>query len=852
MAELTNTGFMKLDLAAILPAMNGALKAEMQKASESAKAAALGGAEDSMDAAVDAAVQYLQDAAKEGFLEPPAKTVKKAMQKATAAALDTAKISIISYTKGAVEAAQVQAVATVIDNLGVDPDSLNKFLAQYKVPTADELNTKIQLAIDRAKEAALEATMGTDLGIIVVAAAGVLEASWKGGALAVLKSIGSDAVLEALDHGAKVVAEAAIKDARTAASAALDSALKASNLAADMQVKVKDQFIAAVDTFGNPAEWAVWAKAVVKASLETGAGDALASLVRASSSGTGAFDIDAKVAPVIDVLTKVTTEVKSVQTQIGEVNTVVKDANKANEAYVDIAASAKENLGLACTPVDALKSTLGQVIDWLDKKYCLKIKDFDICLGGQDIAGTSFTMPKKCLSDAGLPDPECIKPMDVLNLELCGSIPNKCVGGGSQWIPFKGDVSLPEYCISPELVKADKLNQCISTEKIKETIEGLFNALLKQVGLSDWDKYLSIPFDVKDLTGQLKLPSLKIALSVPELPQPPKVHLSERGILLKDWMTEAIPIPGMTWAVDAVATFPRVGMDITLDSVSEAIAMVDDPKFKQGLAKGFATASGVPLAWVIAAVSLEAQVISVSYTVVKMDESISLSQLQASVENGGSSKENLAKAIVEAVALPGFKVSIATKGMVRTLQPTTTENTEVSAVGTSTAPVAAKPTVLQGTMAITVPSCTAFVANVNATSSIQEGLAAATTAPVAYIDVKLVCSARRLSQTRRLANETETVNADYTITIPATDKSVSASSVIALLDGSVSAGIVAKTISQQTGITVTVSVTKPAVVEDNETPPTKDLSGPAIDVSAWSASSARFLLVVVVSWTSIF
>jgi hypothetical protein len=72
----------------------------------------------------------------------------------------------------------------------------------------------------------------------------------------------------------------------------------------------------------------------------------------------------------------------------------------------------------------------------------------------------------------------------------------------------------------------------------------------------------------------------------------------------------------------------------------------------------------------------------------------------------------------------------------------------------STTPAAAKPTVLQGKMTITVPNCAAFVANVNATSSIKAGLAAAATASVAYIDVKLVCSARRLSQTRRLADET--------------------------------------------------------------------------------------------------
>ncbi|CAE8594683.1 unnamed protein product [Polarella glacialis] len=155
----------------------------------------------------------------------------------------------------------------------------------------------------------------------------------------------------------------------------------------------------------------------------------------------------------------------------------------------------------------------------------------------------------------------------------------------------------------------------------------------------------------------------------------------------------------------------------------------------------------------------------------------------------------------------------------------------------STTPAAAKPSVLQGKMAITVPSCAAFVANVNATSSVKAGLAAAANAPVAYIDVKLACNARRLSQTRRLADET--VNADYTITIPATDQTVVASSVIALLGGSVSAGI-AQTISQQTGITVTVSVTKPVVVEDNQTPTTvSQTPGTSSDVHARSTSSAR-------------
>ncbi|CAE8635218.1 unnamed protein product, partial [Polarella glacialis] len=131
----------------------------------------------------------------------------------------------------------------------------------------------------------------------------------------------------------------------------------------------------------------------------------------------------------------------------------------------------------------------------------------------------------------------------------------------------------------------------------------------------------------------------------------------------------------------------------------------------------------------------------------------------------------------------------------------------------STTPAPLQPTVLQGKMTITVPSCAAFVANSNATGSVKEGLAAAANTPVAYLDVTLACSARRLSQTRRLADET--VNADYTITIPATDSSVVAAIVIAHLNGPVSASI-AQTISQQTGISVTVSVTKPVVVEDSQ------------------------------------
>ncbi|CAE8669234.1 unnamed protein product, partial [Polarella glacialis] len=164
-------------------------------------------------------------------------------------------------------------------------------------------------------------------------------------------------------------------------------------------------------------------------------------------------------------------------------------------------------------------------------------------------------------------------------------------------------------------------------------------------------------------------------------------------------------------------------------------------------------------------------------------------------------------------------------------------STTVAAVP-STTPAAAKPSVLQGKMAITVPSCAAFVATVNAASSIKAGLAATANAPVAYIDVKLACNARLLSQTRRLADD-ETVNADYTITIPVTDQTVAALSVIALLGGSVSAGI-AQTISQQTGITVTVSVTKPVVVEDNQTPTTvSQTPGTSSDVNARSTSSAR-------------
>jgi len=266
----------------------------------------------------------------------------------------------------------------------VDKEHMEQLVRQVSAVSArmsDLSLEQVVSALEDAKSAAVEAAKASPLGVMLTAAVGIIEAGWKGGAMAIVRKLGVDAAAEALETALEEVAEKAVKTSITAALEAVNDTYAAAGFNSHLWMKVEEEFRAGIDEFGDQEEWKAWALISMRAAALDGMEAALTGI---KSSCSAAVDLDKLFAPASQILNKLHNAMDAAQDAITPVGQLIQKANSMFEKLLKVFDKAVDaTLSVVCTTIRTIENGVKKLVDWLENtRVCLPGVTYPADIGG--------------------------------------------------------------------------------------------------------------------------------------------------------------------------------------------------------------------------------------------------------------------------------------------------------------------------------------------------------------------------------------------------------------------------------------------------------------------------------------